>query len=252
MFRSLPSSLPSSRAASPAVGFTVVPPLVLVVAEDPRAQHVLVSALAIHGVRAIGVGLAAPSAIRAVGHGPDLVVFDWNRPSVDGVGITFRLRRSTGAPILVITEHPEDAVRAGVLEAGASDCLRASAGASAQVSRILSYLRRQGQASAFGFATERVRCRLHFDRGRRVLFVDGSEIHMTPMECRLATVLTEALASAVPEERLFQMLWGVGRAFQPQYLRTLVRQLRHKIERDPSRPAHLVGSPGAGYRLKLG
>lgn len=39
-------------------------------------------------------------------------------------------------------------------------------------------------------------------------------------------------------------------ALQHHYLRVYMAQLRHKIEKDPARPRHLVTEPGVGYRLR--
>ncbi len=231
---------------------TAVQPLVLVVAEDPQTQHTLVSMLAGNGIRAFRVGFALPALTRALGHGPGLVLFDWSRPEFDGVGLTARLRGGTQAPILVVLPQAQDEARAAVIGAGASDYVLASLGVGEQLARIRFWFAHMASPGAVNVTSERGRGRLRLDRQRRILFVDGSEMHMTPLECRLVTALAENTATALSEERIVAAVWDAGQAPQPQYLRTLIRHLRQKIERDPLRPVYLVGTPGAGYRLRLG
>ena len=54
------------------------------------------------------------------------------------------------------------------------------------------------------------------------------------------------------DRQILEVVWGLGEAAEPQYLRAQVRQLRQKIEGDPGRPRHLITEAGGGYRLKLG
>ena len=50
---------------------------------------------------------------------------------------------------------------------------------------------------------------------------------------------------------LLEQGWGPGHAGQLQYLRVYMTQLRHKLEKNPARPVHLLTEPGIGYRLKV-
>jgi len=47
-------------------------------------------------------------------------------------------------------------------------------------------------------------------------------------------------------------VWGPGYTTQHHYLRVYMAQLRHKLEREPSRPRWLITEPGVGYRLSEG
>jgi two-component system KDP operon response regulator KdpE len=81
--------------------------------------------------------------------------------------------------------------------------------------------------------------------------VDGREVHVTPLECKLLFVLARHPGRAMTDRQILDAVWGPDAAPQPQYLRAQVRQLRQKIEADPARPQHLTTEPGGGYRLKL-
>jgi two-component system KDP operon response regulator KdpE len=53
-----------------------------------------------------------------------------------------------------------------------------------------------------------------------------------------------------PRELLTAMRGGDPTHTADSYLRIYMRQLRRKLEVDPSRPRHLVTEPGLGYRFQ--
>lgn len=226
-----------------------VQPLVLVVAAEQGTTRSLVSMLAMNGFRSLRAGLGGGLG-RALSHAPDLILFDASQHGIDGVGVTARLREESAVPILVILVQDE-AQRGAILDAGANDFLERPFGPADLVSRMRVWLRQATQSRRAKSAAEPSRDRLRLDRERRALFVEGREVHITPLECKLVTVLAQSAMRPLSEERILHAVWGPDASPPVHYLRTLVRQLRQKIERDPSRPVHLVNHPGSGYRLKL-
>jgi two-component system, OmpR family, KDP operon response regulator KdpE len=226
-----------------------VQPLVLVVAAEQGTTRSLVSMLAMNGFRSLRAGLGGGLA-RALSHAPDLILFDASQHGIDSVGVTARLREESTVPILVILVHDEPE-RGAILDAGANDYLERPFGPADLVSRMRVWLRQATQSRRAKSAAEPGRDRLRLDRERRALFVEGREVHITPLECKLVTVLAQSTMRPLSEERILHAVWGPDASPPVHYLRTLVRQLRQKIERDPARPVHLVNHPGSGYRLKL-
>lgn len=74
-------------------------------------------------------------------------------------------------------------------------------------------------------------------------------MHLTPTEWRLMAELARHDGRIVPHENLLKAAWGPTYGQESNYLRVYVSQLRRKLERDPSRPRHLLTEPGLGYRL---
>jgi two-component system KDP operon response regulator KdpE len=54
----------------------------------------------------------------------------------------------------------------------------------------------------------------------------------------------------VTHQQLLREVWGGNYAGQTHYLRVYMAQLRHKLERDPTRPRLLATESGVGYRLR--
>ncbi|HSY25646.1 MAG TPA: winged helix-turn-helix domain-containing protein [Polyangiaceae bacterium] len=241
---------PTNRAA--------LQPLVLVVsggaaeADERHGARPLMSALAGRGYRAVFVGLALSTLARGLGHTPSLVILDWRRAELDGVSLTARIRCETGAPLLVLLDAERERSRAALLEAGASECL-VGLSVGEQVLRVGDWLARAAAPPPFsvkavyGSAPNVLR----LDPDRRAVVVDGVDVHVTPLEYRLVSILLENHGALASEDGLCEALWKAPAIRRGQSLRTLLRHIRQKIERDPSRPTYLVGSPRSGYRLTL-
>jgi len=88
------------------------------------------------------------------------------------------------------------------------------------------------------------------DLAARTVPRDGEEIHLTPIEFGLLRVLALHRGKLVTHRQLLREVWGPGYEDETHYLRVHVAHIRSKIEREPSRPRHLITEPGIGYRLR--
>jgi two-component system KDP operon response regulator KdpE len=77
-------------------------------------------------------------------------------------------------------------------------------------------------------------------------------MHLTRTEYRLLEVLHQRLGLVVTHRALLQQVWGPGSAERIAYLRVYMRQLRSKLEPDPTRPRWLLTDTAVGYRLVQG
>jgi two-component system KDP operon response regulator KdpE len=229
----------------------VVQPLILVIEDEPHADRSLVSTLASQGFRTLSAGAWAGALTHALEHGPDLVLLDVAAPGVEGVDVTARLREGTRAPIVLLLDEAREREKGTVLDAGANDYILKPFSVVDLLARIRVWLRETARARTGQSLPESRAERIRIDRDRRSLFVEGREVHITPIECKLLVTLAHSHGRAMTEDQILSALWGPGSA-RARYLRTQVRQLRLKIERDPTRPRHLLTEAGGGYRLKLG
>jgi two-component system, OmpR family, KDP operon response regulator KdpE len=92
---------------------------------------------------------------------------------------------------------------------------------------------------------------LRIDLTRRVVTLDGVELHLTPIEYRLLTLLAQNAGRVLTHQHLLREVWGAGHAHQPQYLRVYMAALRKKIDNNSMRPALLHTEQGVGYRLRV-
>ena len=87
------------------------------------------------------------------------------------------------------------------------------------------------------------------DLVNRAVTLDGRHITLTRKEYRLLHLLASHLGLVMTHNQLIKDIWGNTSPDNIQYLRTLVRKLRQKLEVDPSQPKLLMSESGVGYRL---
>jgi two-component system, OmpR family, KDP operon response regulator KdpE len=88
------------------------------------------------------------------------------------------------------------------------------------------------------------------DFERRRVFRGPEEIHLTPIEYKLLSVLIKYRGKVVTHSQLLKEVWGPAYTGQNPYLRIFILNLRRKLEADPTRPYYLITEPGVGYRLR--
>jgi DNA-binding response OmpR family regulator len=111
--------------------------------------------------------------------------------------------------------------------------------------------RELSSASGASVGESRARVRLRdrcIDLARRTISGDGADEALTRHEHAAIQRLAESAGSLVCTQDLVAAVWE-GRLVHPQALSNLISRIRRKIERDPSRPRHLITVKGSGYRL---
>ena len=80
----------------------------------------------------------------------------------------------------------------------------------------------------------------------------GAPVRLTPTEFRLLAVLVDGAGRVQTNPQLLRAVWGPSHAEDGHYLRIYMGHLRHKLEKNPAQPCHLLTETGVGYRLVLG
>jgi two-component system KDP operon response regulator KdpE len=230
---------------------TDVPVRILVVEDEPHMQKFLRACITAEGYRVVEAANGREALDLARMHNPDLVLLDLGLPDIDGSEVTRLLREWSTKPILVISARGQEEDKVHALDAGADDYLTKPFGTGELMARIRVALRRTarvGQEPADAVLTVGD---LRLDLDKRQVFVADAEVHLTPNEYKLLTVLMKNAGKVLTHRQLLEDVWGRAYATQTQYLRVCMVQLRHKLEKDSARPRYLVTEPGIGYRLRV-
>ncbi len=224
--------------------------LILLIEDEPQMRRFLRITLQSHGSRLVEAATAQEGLMQATTRNPDVVLLDLGLPDLDGLEVTKRLREWTQTPIIVISarEQEQDKVRA--LDAGADDYLTKPFNAGELLARIRVALRHAARPEADQQEPVFRLLNLRVDLAQRQVFLDDREVHLTPIEYKLLTVLIRHAGKVITHSQLLKDVWGPAHVNEGQYLRVYLTQLRHKLEADPARPRFLLNEPGVGYRLK--
>ncbi len=225
-------------------------PLVLIIEDELQVLRFLRATLEAHDYRLCETTSGKEGLAAAATRNPDVILLDLGLPDIDGLEVTTRLREWTRTPIIVISARGRDEDKIRALDEGADDYLTKPFSAGELLARIRVALRHVADR-----ATDRADAvfeisGLRVDLARRQVYAGDKEVHLTPTEYKLLTVLVRHAGKVVTHRQLLKEVWGAAYVEHTGYLRVFMGQLRHKLEPDPARPRFLINEPGVGYRLK--
>jgi two-component system, OmpR family, KDP operon response regulator KdpE len=220
--------------------------VILVVEDEPPIRRLLRTTLGANDYRTLeaGTGAEALSALRH--HRPDLVLLDLGLPDIEGLQLIAQIRKLGPVPIVVLSSRGDEAAKVAALDSGADDYVTKPFGADELLARIRAALRHrlQEQGAERTFASDD----LSVDLVRRLVKRGAEDIKLSPKEYDILEQLAIHAGKVLTHKHLLREVWR-DESVDPQYLRVYVRQLRQKIEADPSTPRHVLTEPGIGYRL---
>ncbi len=222
-------------------------PHILIVDDERPILRFLTASLS--GQYEISEAATGEDAIHAVANKhPDLMILDLGLPDIDGVEVTRRVREWTAIPIIIVSVREQESEKVAALDAGADDYLTKPFGAGELMARIRVALRRRVPVEANAvFSSDD----LMVDMERRLVFVGGQEIDLTPNEYDILCALVQHSGKVLTHRQLLRTVWGNAYENETHILRVNVSNLRRKIERDPAKPQHIITEPGVGYRLRV-
>jgi two-component system KDP operon response regulator KdpE len=230
-------------------------PTAIVIEDEPQIRRFVRGALeaegwVVHDAGTLRDGLAAAGTRQ-----PDLLVLDLGLPDGDGVTLIRDVRGWSTVPIIVLSARIDEAEKIAALDAGADDYLTKPFGTGELLARVRANLRRpravagdDGSNSNHGEPVFRFGD-VEVDRAARLVRRAGTEVHLTPTEYRLLTVLVANAGRVLTHRQLLREVWGPSHAEQSHYLRIYMGHLRQKLEADPAQPRHLLTETAVGYRL---
>jgi two-component system, OmpR family, KDP operon response regulator KdpE len=178
---------------------------------------------------------------------PDLVLLDMNMPGMGGLAACHEIRAGSAIAIIMLTVRNTEADKVAALDAGADDFVTKPFSTPELLARIRAALRRTPLAPA---APMRVLVgALRIDFAGMVVRNGPTMAHLTPKELELLRFFVQRPNEAISHRELLQTIWGPQCGDQIDYLRTLIRSLRKKVELDPDNPQYIVTEPWIGYRL---
>ena len=226
-------------------------PVAVVIEDEPQIRRFVRTALVAEGWQVYEADTAQRGLTEAGTRKPDLLVLDLGLPDGDGLDLIRDVRSWSSVPIVVLSARTDEADKIAALDAGADDYLTKPFGVGELLARVRANLRRPRSANPDGTPDEPL---FNFgevvvDRQARLVRRNGLEVHLTPIEYRLLTVLITNAGRVLTHRQLLRDVWGPAHAEQSHYLRTYMGHLRQKLEADPAQPKHLLTETAVGYRL---
>ncbi len=229
-----------------------------------------------HSVEVSGDGESALERLVAKHEEFDVVVLNVMLPGKDGFAVVSSLRKAHNyVPVLILTARgrPEDVLQG--FASGADDYLPKPFQLPIFLARLQGLLRRSQwlvaekpatksratngketaaspAATAASSATDSEV--FSFD-GKTIDFstlelrVNGTTIQLTLMEAKLLRHLIRSKGRTVSRKSILEDVWGLHEDTDTRAIDNFIVRLRRYIEKDPSKPKHLLTARGVGYRF---
>ena len=226
---------------------------ILVVEDDKPVRTLITTTLKANGYRFIEALTGEEAILQATSHNPDVILLDLGLPDMDGVEIIRKVRSWSNVPIIVISARSEDSDKIGALDSGADDYLTKPFSVEELLARLRVTQRRLAMLGAEHADTVFVNGSLRIDYAAGCAYLDGNELHLTPIEYRLLCLLAQNVGKVLTHTYITQRIWGNSWENDIASLRVFMATLRKKLESAPNSPQYIQTHIGVGYRmLKVG
>ncbi len=218
---------------------------IVVVDDEPAIRRLLRAALERAGYAVVELGSAKDALSSLSIDRPDAVLLDLGLPDREGLEILPLILKS-GAAVVVVSAREATQEKIAALDLGADDYVTKPFDTDEVLARLRRALRQRVTSNRQ--AVVRID-KLEIDLLARRVRRGAQNVHLTPKEYAVLAELAKHPGRVLTHSHLLRTVWGPAHERDVEYLRVVARELRKKIEVDPSRPQILKTEPAVGYRL---
>ncbi len=226
-------------------------PQILIVEDDRAISNFIAATLDTQNYQYHQVKTGASALMAALSYRPDVMLLDLGLPDMDGLEIIQKIRQWSNMPILVVSARSDDKDKVKALDSGADDYLTKPFSVEELLARLRVALRRvrYDTSKTNSEASVYVNGTLKIDYAAGCTYLDGKEIHLTPIEYRLLCLMAKNTGKVLTHGFILNEIWGVSGGNDTPALRVFMATLRKKLEKEPSKPQYIQTHIGVGYRM---
>lgn len=222
---------------------------ILIIEDDNRIANFMSMALKAKGYQYLVSRNGNMGILSFCTENPDIILLDLGLPDIDGVEIIREIRKVSQIPIIIVSAREQESDKIIALDAGANDYVTKPFAMGELLARIRvmeRFIDRENsnvQESIYKFDY------LTVDSEKHRIFIDDTEVHLTPIEYKLLLLLISNRGKVVTHSQISKEVWGYGETGDSKSIRVFMASLRRKIEKDTSCPQFILTEIGVGYRF---
>ena len=224
---------------------------ILVVEDDNAVAKLMAATMESQDYQYRIASTGASAIMEALSYKPEVMILDLGLPDTDGIEVIKKIRAWSNMPIIVVSARSEDTDKVAALDAGADDYLTKPFSVDELLARLRVALRRvrhdRQRLSEEASVYENGGLRIDYAAG--CVYLDGSEIHLTPIEFKLLVLLANNAGKVLTHNYILREVWGNPAASDMRSLRVYMATLRKKLEKNTSEPKYIQTHIGVGYRM---
>ena len=222
---------------------------ILIIEDEAHIARFIKTAMEQEGYQIFTADSSHRGLIEAATRRPDLLILDLGLPDGDGCDVIADIRTWSSLPILVLSARSDEQDKIKALNLGADDYLVKPFSMGELIARVNAHMRRW--QVGYEAPSQIALGNISIDLTQRQVKKNGKDVHLTPIEYRLLTVLIRYAEKVLTHKQLLNEVWGKGHNHQEHYVRIFMSNLRQKLEDNPSRPNYFLTEIGVGYKLHI-
>jgi len=220
---------------------------ILIVDDEENLREMARLYLEREGYRVVEAGNGRDALYVARYEKPDLVLLDLMMPEMGGYDFMRLFTKESDTPVIMLTAKMEESEKVAGLELGADDYVTKPFGIQELIARVRAVLRRARTPTSL---PEILRSGdITLDRTGRTVRVRGRTVDLTPFEYELLETFLLSPGRAFSRIDLLESVSGDAYEGYERTIDVHIRNLRTKIEQEPSKPSYIQTVYGMGYRF---
>ncbi len=220
--------------------------LFLIVEDDAQIRNFINFSLTSQNYECIEVSNAKTALNLLESRNYSAVILDLGLPDMDGIDLLKKIRLQYNTPVIIVSARDQDNDKVEALDAGADDYLTKPFSVKELLARIRVVLRHN---KSYGNSVLYKVADLEIDLDKHKVLLEGKEIHFTPMEYEVLTLLVKNAGKVLTHNYILKEVWGTYLDCDTQTLRVFMANIRRKLEKNPASPRYIITEVGVGYRF---
>ena len=229
---------------------------ILVIEDEKTIRYLMGTVLTANGYQVVEAATGREALEILGAYRSDLILLDLGLPDMDGVELLREIRRLSQIPILVVSARTRERDKIQALDLGADDYLTKPFGSGELLARIRTALRRARNQPPGGMIPPDNgayhRGGLEIDCARRLVRLNGEDVHLTQSEFRIVALLVRYAGRVLTYDFIIRAIWGPQAVGDTKTLRANMAKIRRKLEQNPAAPEYIFTEVGVGYRMAEG
>ena len=220
---------------------------VLTVDDDPQTLRYVRDALSHAGYAPFTTGDPEAVGRLIAEERPHLVLLDLVLPGIDGIELMEKVPELSDVPVIFLSAYGQDQTIARALEVGADDYIVKPFSPTELVARIQTVLRRQSGGQSGEPLEPYVAGDLTVNYHERRAYLSGHPVQLTDIEYRMLYELSANAGRVMTHAELLPRVWGPAHSGRTGAVRSVIKNLRHKLGDAATNPSYIVNEPRVGY-----
>ncbi|MGB2756590.1 MAG: response regulator transcription factor [Acidimicrobiia bacterium] len=220
---------------------------VLVVDDEPLITDVVSDYLREAGYEVAVAANGSDTLRRVRSAAPDLVILDLGLPDIDGLDVARQIKQVADIPIIMLTARTDEIDRVLGLELGADDYILKPFSNRELVARVRGLFRRLDAVTTnIGPITVG---QLIISLDRRTVHLDSKPVELTATEFDLLAAFAKHPGRVFTRSQLLEVIHGIAIDSYERAIDSHIKNIRRKLEPDPTNPVYVLTVHGVGYRF---